>query len=281
LTYSIFGQIIYSPYWRIFDYQYQRNRFFGDALDETLIPLLFYFLIRKEVKILNKIIASSSLALITFLTIVSNWRSKLVIYFFSLTGSLLLYKINFKKLLTFGIIGLSIILVTNFVSLYTVGQNIIDRVIYPGKQESETITARYNFWREATEIGFSSPIVGVGLGNYFDNLSSKSRELSKSSIVNTYESFITIDDPHNIFFSIFATTGLFGIISFILLTGYFFYTDYKIYVKNQYEVNSLIIIYWSIFIFSILNPWLYFSYLAFIWFIRGLIESLKIDYEKK
>jgi len=274
----LFHQFFYDKYWQFFDYQYSRLRFFGDALDETLISIVLLLIISSKRRLIQ-IAAYIFLGIVTFITFASNWRSKTIIYIFAFLSGMTLYMKHFRKLIVIFLITIFFIVMSNFLSREIIGYNIVDRLLYPENEETATITARLNYWEEAIEIGSSSPLFGVGLGHYYDYLSSKTQQLAQSSYLNRYRAFVTIDDPHNIFFSTFATTGFTGVVSLSALFLVFLYSDIRtIFTKKDKMINALISVYWSIVLFSLFNPWLYFSYLGYLWFIRGSIESLKQEH---
>ncbi|KKQ38534.1 MAG: hypothetical protein US54_C0008G0009 [Candidatus Roizmanbacteria bacterium GW2011_GWA2_37_7] len=274
----IFSELIYSPYLDVLQYQFNRGRFFGDALDEVVIPLIIFVLVSKA-KNVKKLIAMFLFGTITFITIASNWRSKLVVYLLALFCSIIITR-NYQKIIPplIGFILILSIIFSNFVSLNTVGTNVLDRVIFDIEEEYRPIDARFNYWKEASSIGMSSPLYGVGVGNYYDNLSSLSQQYSQSSQVNRYKNFTVIDDPHNILVSTFVSSGFLGLFAFILLFSYFFIDDLKSMYKNNLQLKMFVIIFWSIFAYSMFNPWIYFGYLGFLWFIRGVIEKISYEY---
>ena len=290
ILFYLFPSVIYpfilfffnEKYLQFFNFQSGRNRFFGDSLDEAFIPLIMWMFMRERA-FMKKILLLLLVIGIIFIAFISNWRTKILILLFSLGVSAIMYFKYVKKYLFLFIL---LILLTTFLSssfsLYTVKTNIIDRLIFNDTIETKIINSRINYWKDAIEIGLSSPIIGVGLGNYYDNLSEKSKQANTNQNINRRDSFITIDDPHNLFISTFASTGFLGLISLILLLGHFFITDVVVYIKKQALPQTLIIIFWSLFIFALFNPWMYFSYLMPFWLLRGFIEKYKImaNYEK-
>ena len=274
--YNLFEQIFNEKYFQFFSYQANRNRFFGDTLDEAIVPIVTYFLLpgKKPIKFILLIVF---IGVLIFVSIFSNWRTKTIILMFSLSAGLFrLIQIS-KKLLLFVLISVIFFLsLGDYVSIRTSGANIIDRFLFPDTTEVKINGARLQYWKEATEIGLSSPVFGVGLGNYYDNLSQISRMAKKNSFFVADGSFVLIDDPHNLLFSTFATTGFFGLFSLLFLLLYFFITDVIFYRRGDLKLNALIFVFWGIFIYAFLNPWMYFSYLMFFWLIRALIEKYKI-----
>ncbi len=273
--YDLFSQIFNEKYFQFFSYQHNRGRFFGDSLDEAIIPLAFFYFLPSK-SILKRILLLLTVGATVFVTTFANWRTKVLIFFFSTLSSLVIFiKAVKNQLLLIVLCILFFLFISDYISLRITGANIVDRLLFPDVQELQANRSRLDYWKEATEVGFTSPITGVGLGNYYDNLSEKSRITKRSSSFNRVNSFVLIDDPHNLFFSTFATTGLIGLISLTLLLSYYFITDYRLYKKRDLRANALILVFWSIFIYALFNPWMYFSYLMFFWLIRGMLEKYK------
>ena len=167
---------------------------------------------------------------------------------------------------------MSAIAVSSFLSSGVIKTSVLTRFLFE-EEETKTITSRVSYWKDALEIGLRSPFVGVGLGNYFDNLSTSSKKTNETSQIDRYRKFIFIDDPHSIFFSIFATTGIIGLLSFLSVLSFFLIRDLS-GIRSQNELPTLIIcMFWGLFIFSLMNPWVNFSYLSFMFLIRGFCEN--------
>ena len=70
---------------------------------------------------------------------------------------------------------MSAIAVSSFLSSGVIKTSVLTRFLFE-EEETKTITSRVSYWKDALEIGLRSPFVGVGLGNYFDNLSTSSKK---------------------------------------------------------------------------------------------------------
>jgi O-antigen ligase len=267
-------------YWDFFTYQTNRGRFFGEFFDEVSLPFIFYFLTSAK-KSSNKLILNLFICAIFFITFVSSWRSKSILLLFAFIGSIIIYFKQMKRILIFQILMLYILLTfANFISLEKVGQNILDRFIFTDYQEVRIVKSRFTYLIEALNMGLESPLFGVGLGNYYDNLSVSSKMENQSPGYYLSRKFIVIDDPHNIFISTFATTGFFGLFSLILLILYFLYHDtIRFLTSNQLLLKASMVSFWSLFVYALFNPWMYFAYLMFFMFLRGYIEKLSVLYK--
>lgn len=269
-------------YSSFFNYQADRNRFFGDSLDEAFIPVLLYILfLSPREKLMTKIISGIAFGVILFLTIVGSWRTKLLIMYFSLFSSLIVVIYQKGKQFVFPIIAIMVVVYMSSTTFFTLGtpHNIFVRLSLSEEDdiEKEAIVSRKEFVYEAIEQGMSSPLLGVGLGNFYDNLSALSKDSKKIKKVDMRKKFILIDDPHNLFISTFASSGLIGLSALCALLINFIYRDVRHMVNAQRDPLTvmLVITFWSIFIFAVFNPWLYFAYLATFWFMRGILDKFQ------
>jgi O-antigen ligase len=154
------------------------------------------------------------------------------------------------------------------VSISTVGYNTFDRIINFdtfGSESKDAVLSRFKYWEEAYEIAISLPLFGIGLGNYFDH----------SQIMKT--SSVFIDNPHNYFMSVLVDTGFIGLLFFCLLIGYFIYSDTRSLKLNSSLQKTFIVSFWSLFIFSLLNPQDFYYFYFLFWLFRGVIYKLDIS----
>lgn len=273
-------EFVYSKSQQIFLYQYKRRRFFGDSFDELIIPFFLIYLLLHKKKVHYFFSFTSLIFMTVFFSVISNWRTKALITIFVFFTSIFL---SFKKFKFISSLLIFLFLVVVFISHkfslgYSNSNNVIIRLLFNQREESKSIKTRFFYWKEAYNIGLSHPFFGVGLGNYYDNLSQKSKEENKNTYVDRYRSFIVIDDPHNVFLSIFATSGFLGLISFLILILHFLISDFKtIFYKKEFFLGKLIITsFWGLFLYGLFNPCFYFSYVMFFWILRGLIEKINL-----
>lgn len=273
--YSYLKPIFYDPYWAIFDYQYQRGRFFGDIFVEITIPFAFFALfIYRETLVKAAVVVFINL--VSFLALVSNWRSKVLVLILGLLLSTLYYFRRSVRVVI--VLSLSLIIFLGLaliVSRNIIGTNTLDRLLLSNKEDVQSIFSRFSYWKESINMMSSSPLTGVGLGNYFDYLPAVLQVNNRSSRLNPAGSFIVIDNPHNIFFTALANTGLLGFLSFIILTIYFLKTDWEINRISNSHVIPFIISFWGLFLYAILNPGTFFTFQFLFWFLRGTIYKLR------
>jgi O-antigen ligase len=122
-------------------------------------------------------------------------------------------------------------------------------------------------------MGLSSPLIGVGLGNYYDNLPSEDQKSYSANPLETALFNAASTDPHNIFFRTFAETGGVGLSAFILLLLYFLKNDLYLLKEREDLSKALIISFWTLFIFSVLNPSLNIGYLSLFWLLRVMVDK--------
>jgi len=267
--------ILYKKYFDFLQYQTNRGRFFGDSFDEIIIPFIFLYLFHTN-KLITKFVYILFINIILFIVIISNWRTKALMAFYSILSSLFIFRKELKSYLILFVISIIVfILAVGLLSnLKGKGGNVIDRLLLNEVEDAETIISRFAFWSDAVSMGLNNPITGVGLGNYLDNLSQRNKLNSMSS--TRTGKFVLIDDPHNIFMSIFAETGVLGLIGVILMFVHFFISDVSIFKAKNTITQLTILSFWGLFIYSLLNPWLNLTYLIQIFFIRGMSERIRI-----
>lgn len=259
--------LIYDKVWESFVVQYNRQRYFSNFLVEVFISFIIYRLM-SEKKSASKVLYSIYFGMVSFFAYVSNWRTKLLVLFFSVIVSSLTFV---KKVIVFIILLFSlfsILVLSDKISLNTIGTNTLDRIINFDVVRSESkdaVLSRFSYWKEAYEISLSSPLVGIGLGNYFDH----------SQIMKTGSIFI--DNPHNYFMSVLVDTGFIGLLFFCLLILYFIYFDIQSLRSNQSLQQVFVIAFWSLFIFSLLNPQDFFYYYFLFWLFRGIIYKMQME----
>lgn len=265
------SNIIYDKYWVFVQNQANRGRFFIEIYDWVFIPILFY-LGRKD----NRIFYVILVAIILFYSNLSNYRSILIVTMLSLLASLIInFDFQKSKIKIFlGVLMVVVILITsNSLSLNLFKQSSISRFAL-SEEDTSTVDSRLFYWDRAINMGLGSPLFGVGLGNYYEYLSPK--QILKNSVFDWKNEImrVTAINPHNIFFSLFAETGLLGLASFIMIAIYLVSTDLhflKYKAKKDIATKSLMISFWSLFLLSLFNPTFDLQYQSLFWLLRGLI----------
>ncbi|MFA5770299.1 MAG: O-antigen ligase family protein [Patescibacteria group bacterium] len=229
--------------------------------------------------------SSYMLVALSFLSVISNFRTRLVSLFFSAFMSLILFWGKNKKILAFKVIltGLVVIITAAFISNHFFKFNIYDRLLLKDKPEDiSTIRFRLESADRSFKLLLSSPIIGIGLGNYLftdKDISKFNNFGNKENKYGLIYSELVRYSPHNIFFHIMAEVGVLGLVSFSLLIIYFIKYDWIILnqsKKNKFNEFSkaCIIGSWTVFAFMLFNPSHTIFVTGWFWALRGFREAL-------
>jgi O-antigen ligase len=163
---------------------------------------------------------------------------------------------------------------TNIITSIGLGYNALDRLIQPDQSDYLTIKDRFYYWNLAVEMGLSKPLFGVGLGNFFDYIpGNKNVNLSLFDYQNNFFK-ITWVHPHNLFFGVIAETGFVGLLALLTMLLFFTYEDYRAVKKHKDRtLNLLVVSFWFVFLFSLINAPISLAYLGLFWVLRGLITA--------
>lgn len=251
----------------------QRGRVYLESYDEMLIPLILYlWTINKNRKFL--VWFAFIIPIISFLSL---FRTKIIMLAFALLVSMGVYLREIKRYylipIGIGIMLFSLYWFLSSLQVYTV----FDRLTLQYNSDQATIASRIERWGFALDMGISSPVFGVGLGNYYDHLpSNKQQSISFYQLANQ-EYDIAAKDPHDIFFSSFAETGTLGLGTFVLLLLYFAKFDLGILKnkKNGLE-KAFVISFWTLFLYSLANPSSSITYQGLFWLTRSVIYKLNM-----
>jgi len=263
------GAFLHEGYLELILINIERKRVYMEVYDETLIPIIFYFLIKRK----NREVLTPLFLLISLFSFVSNFRTRFLMLIMALAGSATVFLKEMKKYLL-------VLFATGFLffSLYSIliqsmGFTVVERVFFEDKYEDVlTVTSRIDRWKKSVEIGLSSPLLGVGLGNYYDYLDF-SMKRSISLFANQKREFeIASRDPHNIFFKTFAETGFLGLISLIMLLIYFLRKDFSVLKSNDDLSKAFVVSFWILFSHALFNPTTTAKYQTLFWLFRVLIE---------
>jgi hypothetical protein len=270
---SIGKYIVYSGHFELVLINLKRSRLFIETYDEILVPFVMLLILgsnktwRKWGIILLLLIAVPSL--------LSNFRSRILMFAVALAGSLLfLSGKNLVKKLWVGIGVLVVGAVSVLVLNAYLGFSFVDRfTLQDTKEDVQTLDSRWVNITRSFDVGTQLVFTGVGLGNYYDTLpNSKSSIFTLINWVNR-ESQIAASNPHNIFAQIVSETGLFSLIFYTVMILYFLVLDMKAMRKKGNGINlALRISFWTLFSYSLFNPTTTVVYNSTFWILRGLIK---------
>jgi O-antigen ligase len=244
-----------------------RGRVFIDAYEEAILPICFYFIAGKKYSKTNRFLIMS----IAIMSVLSGFRTKVLMFLLSVILSLL-FLTKVRKVAIALLVGAALIFFVIYSSSSIGGGiSLIERL---HSDVDDITTGRATRIEEGIVIGMSSPFLGVGLGNYFDNIPFSMQKSFSLFSQKREELALAAPDPHNIFISLFAETGIVGLGSFLLLLAYFLQKDISFMRKRGYEKAKVIsIAFWVLFSYAIANPSGSISYISLFWLFRVLIEK--------
>lgn len=257
---------------------------------EMFLPFFITPLFDTKTKPKIKFMLATFLLLMFYLSVLSNFRTRILSYAFaSILTLLVLIKWkkftpsikNWRKLLI--PIVFTLLLITIFQlaintsdSLYSL--NIINRLTVQDKyQDLGPIETRINQYFNSIYIFTSSPLIGVGLGNYLNYVNySHTKSLSINANDEAF-SFMSAGRPHNIFIQTLVETGIIGTISLITILLYFLKKDFLIINREQKEnyIKGYIISSWAVIFYGLFNPADTVYVMGWFWFSRGIIEAYR------
>jgi hypothetical protein len=268
--------LLNNTYQELVDLNINRGRVYVGNYDEMLIPIVLYFLIERKEKVLFGFFA----ILISVFSFISNFRTRIVMLAFSILSFTLIFLKKIKKFLIFLII-IPIIFYFLYSFLYQeTGYTVIDRLLLTNPGDYGAITNRVSRWEYSLEIGLSSPVFGVGLGNYYDYLSPAEQKVFTTSSEVENENALAAPYPHSIFFNTFAETGAFGFSALILLLVYFLEKDISVLRGENGLSKVFVISFWTLFIYGTVNPTDQIAFQSLFWLLRVLImrSNYNINY---
>ena len=284
---SIFYQVImifFQPLYNIFAYVFiyekqvelslinlNRGRIFLDSYDESIIPLLFYIYLSQNNSSGKKIFFLLFIS-ISFLSFLSNWRIRILMLFAAWIGSCIyLFNKSKKFILTSSIGILGIGLFVYFIHQSILGFTFFDRLTLQDKnRDVETLLFRGVQFVRGIDEGISTSL-GVGLGNYYDNLQFGEKLLPVSYNIASKEGKYAQEYIHNIFFLYLAESGLYSLVVFMIMCILFVRNDLEILKGKSLLNKSLVISFWTLFSYSLFNPPIPASYQILFWGLRGLL----------
>ncbi len=254
-----------------------RGRLFVNRFNEIFLPLMFVLLIHGNK--LRRILLSVCIFFIGILALFSGWRIRLAAVFVGLLSAPVLLMYNLKKKIL--IISISIIVLicmvmaSDFVMREITGYSTVGRLILEDDADVTALTVRLGFFGKAIELFKSSPLIGVGLGQY--------SLLGDRPYENYYSLFIEREieaellsvGPHNIFFHLLAETGILGFTAFLILILYFIYSDWhtwRLKGNNPFSI-SFILGFWILFSFALFHSEFGFQFYALLWTFRAINET--------
>jgi len=265
--------LLHKGYYELVMINVRRLRIYIESYDELLIPLLFLLaIVNKNAG--KKVVVGLLLMGILAFAFIANFRTRFSMAIFAVIYSLI-FLVDLKKikvvLVMIGIIGVMFLMIARLTQ-NSWGFNVINRLAMEDKRE-DVMSAEGRLWRwsEAWEMGKSSWF-GVGMGNYYDNASyrlKKSFSIGEESR-KTFEA--ASHDPHGVIFSMWAESGLVGLLGFLGMMGYFLVVDYQLMrARLRKYALSMVGGFWTLVMYSLANPSSTLKYWSLFWLLRLLI----------
>ena len=263
---------VYSNHLELVLINIGRGRIFIETYDEIAIPFIFYYLSisnkRKE-----KIYLYLILIFISLPSFLSNFRSRILMLISSFIMSFIFLtkkKLGQKFIIFFILISIGYF--SYIILNYNFKFSFVDRFALTDKREDvNTIQYRWNNIVASEKMAQSQPLLGVGLGNYYDNLPSGKKNFLSLSNWQNKEAQIASTNPHNIFAQILSELGFISLLFYLIMISYFAISDIKILLKQNNFAKAVIISFWSLFIYSLFNPTTTLTYNSLFWLLRALI----------
>lgn len=271
--YSLIGKLLlYEGHLEFVSFNLARGRIFIETYDEAILPFLLVVGVGKTKleSIWNKLLPF----LVVIPTLLSNFRSRLLMLVVSSTLIFTSWFRTWKTLIMGGMMVFILFFVADFISLRLWGFSLLDRVLLRSNYDDiQSLSSRWEGIRRSFELGTSRPLYGIGLGNYFDFLPTTIKN-SVFSLSNFYGTVWTSSlNPHNIFAQIVVETGVIGLVYYLLMLGVFLRQDIKILKrakKNEFQ-TAAVIGFWTLFSYSLFNPSTTLTYNSYFWILRSMV----------
>lgn len=280
--FQFFKNIIQKEVIDPYIYNFYRNRYNLYLQTELFTPFFIFRWLKDKDKFFSKKIFFLILVTLSFfLVFVSDYRYRFVLETFAFLFTILIVvKTSIKRKLRTTVLLISFFLlmfVSSFILVSVLnGPNIISRFLLQNQsQDVGSITYRVESFQKSISFFNTSPAIGLGLGNYayYEGLNN-SYASANDTIGNIYTQ-MTLASPHNIVSTTLSETGILGLFSLILLLLGFINRDLHFLSKKILGIEDIYVIAsWTIFIYSLFNPFSTVFINGWFWFLRGCIEGM-------
>lgn len=276
---------VHEASFRLYLFNRERGRIFPLWDIELMIPF-FLFLIFQKDKIL-KAFGSIGGGLVSLMVFLTNFRYRFVAFVFGIIAYPFLNK-RLLKFLPFLILLIAVFGTYLFWSERVLGVTMITRFFLEDPQaDLLPLQARLEMAWQSLEMFISSPLLGVGLGNYFDNFSLRVGYAGpplyyfglphEAFLVLVFENY---KGPHNLFLSTLAETGIVGFIALLFLLKSLLNQDILLFkrvksIQSRQIASVLIVSSWAtILAAQFININTSLGPLIFFWTTRGIIAAI-------
>lgn len=247
---------------------------------ELFLPFFIHHFLHGKDK--NKYLSLIPISLICFLTFVSNFRHRLLL----LLIALILYYVYLtigNRIKKFRSTFITLIIALFFVSIFSIGLlyssrggsiNIIERTLLQEEADVDSLYTRVDNFYKSVQLMSSSPLLGVGLGNYQLYMSHQGKYATADSMQSEFN-FESENDPHSIVSKTIAESGLIGLLSLLVMTFLFLKKDIHTFIQGDCpSATPYIIAYWALFALSLITPSISIFRGGWTWVMRGIIEGI-------
>jgi hypothetical protein len=246
------------------------NPNFASASMAIIACLCFASLFVKEFNFLFRLANSLLFTLLMFAVISSDSRQGLVAFSVG-AGALIVVQLK-NKSNSLGWIGLLLFIFAGILSILGMLQiGPLTDLLYKG-----SVTVRGYYWRAGFEMFQNNPLSGIGVdryGAYF-------KEYRDTNYALTYGFDITSSNAHNTFIQLFATSGLFVGLLYVLINIYVLVCGIKTILKIRSDLRAIFT--------GIFSAWLVYLAQTFIsidnigvtiwgWLLGGIIIAISIN----
>ena len=198
-----------------------------------LFPFLFYFLYLGRKKILWLLLSLLVLGLFIFSLSASMQRSAFLILFLEIFILIVFYTkfISTQKKRTIFLILIPLLFLAGMILIdfLFLNKRFLLRVLYLGFSDPDQ--RRYNLWATAWHMFTFSPLLGVGLGKYFEFFP----EFFKNTLVSWKTFGFVRGEPHSFYLQTLSEQGAIG---FLLLLSLVAIVIYKMIKKTKEEPSN-------------------------------------------
>ncbi|KKU04130.1 MAG: hypothetical protein UX88_C0001G0034 [Candidatus Woesebacteria bacterium GW2011_GWC2_47_16] len=257
-----------------------RGRTYIDLLLEISLPFFLYYFLKKGTRNYLKLAGLVLGVLLGFVSFLSTWRGRFVIYITMVVFSFAYLKsLNFKKAAFLFATGLFLLLSFYLLDkrqILNQGFSVVDRLLNKDVVEDQmTISWRIEAIKESFVMG-SVSLFGVGIGNYYEWTAFKpiTQYLPQNQKLIT-EAAAT-SGPHNIFAQFLAETGYFSFVVFILVLLVFLVNDLKIFLSKDVlwlEKMTIVLAFWGLIAGTLFYPATSLSFFISFFVFRGLLYN--------
>lgn len=266
-------------------YNRERGRIFPLWDIEATIPFFLLYAFKGNMKqIVGSTVGS---VVVLFAVFLANFRYRFVSVLFSIISFFYLSGRK-KNIVPFFALFTSIFFFYVLSAKTLLNVTLLDRFFIQDRQSFEPIQARIEMGRQAFEMFLSSPIFGIGTGNYFYNFNWRINYAGPEKyyfgiplerfLIVVYENY---KGPHNILFSAISETGIFGLTTLLLLLVKCLEQDVRLYRRYRQTahkdiVSTFIISFWTFIVGSMfINMFTALGAVILLWSIRGILSSIE------